>query len=1356
MTTKSKGQRLNAKVRWLAALVVLTSAFSLQPSAFAGSFHCRWNFTEFTETPIGIKQVKLQTIAAYGTANSNIITGDFRMFQAGTNGSLTVSNLVNGRTYRVTFLGPNFQTVITNSFDTNVTGLVNAVDYIAAPINDGSTVAYSQTGADARFHNVSGDTSTNATFRGTLTMPATGVSNYVWTATNSTGAGFWAVATGGSGSGTFDFAALTNKPAPIHLVSTNDGSSLTNLNWNNIDQNMPAGFADGIDDTGAGGGVATLYTNGTAFASSATGLGLSNTVTITWSGYSNAAVGTLTADVAGNSIAGAQLNIDATAESEIEAVVDLQDLQGAVTDAQVPNTITIDLATTATTANAGDSATAFFSSGTIEHERGGPEADVSGYTDGLYGMLSGATADIDSISEFSTALGITGSPSSTTFLRGDGQWQTPAGSGDVTQAGQNNFTGSNNFAGSTRIAGPLLIHQTSNTITLSWTGPPRIFTTTNANFTTTVSGTARAGHTMSHVITNGAATPITNTLAFSAFSLAQTQAVAAVQIPAFGVVQLDFYYDGQDYWLTDFGPNNPNLVRWAVFTMPTDDGDAGEQLQTDGSGVLTWEAAGGAGSQTNIFGSFSNAFQIATINSSNMFQVKTTNDTLAFEINTNASAYFTGPVEIKGTSAGSLQLREPVATGSDYIGWKAPASVTTSYQFVPPAAVGSAGFMRAAATAASESAVTIIAETGSDNVVRSTSPTIATATITGAPSLTLANGTTGPGVLRIDEDDDNGANYAEFTVPALAANTIYTLPPDDGDAGEQLQTDGAGVLTWESGGGGAPTDADYLVGTANGSLSAEIVVGTSPGGELGGTWASPTLDDSVSVATWTITGAPSLTLANGTTAAGVLRIDEDDDNGANYAEFTVPALAANTVYTLPPDDGDAGEQLQTDGAGVLTWESGGGGAPTDVDYLVGTANGSLSAEIVVGTSPGGELGGTWASPTLDDSVSVATWTITGAPSLTLANGTTAAGVLRIDEDDDNGANYAEFTVPALAANTVYTLPPDDGDAGEQLQTDGAGVLTWEAAGSGSGAFSDASDPVVLNTATKDVRIGASGPATSKLAVNNDADQPALTIRANGTQTSSPEFAVFEKSDGTDILTVKNDGTVNVIGTTAGSLKLAEPSGTGTDFVGVLAPSSVTASYQLVLPGAIASAGFLRAGATASSESAVTVIGETGSGSVVRDTSPTLTTPAIGAATATTPSAGDNDTSVATTAFVRTEITTGVTNIYEFAIGDETTAITTGTAKVTWRAPHAMTVKDLRASLTTVSSSGIPTVDINEGGTTIISTKLTIDASEKTSTTAAAAFVLSDSAIADDAEITFDIDVAGTGATGLKVKIYYTR
>lgn len=109
-----------------------------------------------------------------------------------------------------------------------------------------------------------------------------------------------------------------------------------------------------------------------------------------------------------------------------------------------------------------------------------------------------------------------------------------------------------------------------------------------------------------------------------------------------------------------------------------------------------------------------------------------------------------------------------------------------------------------------------------------------------------------------------------------------------------------------------------------------------------------------------------------------------------------------------------------------------------------------------------------------------------------------------------------------------------------------------------------------------------------------------------------------------------------------------------------------------------------------------------------------------------------------------------------AIGDETTAITTGTAKVTFRMPFAMTVTSVRASLTTASSSGTPTFDINEAGTSILSTKLTIDANEKTSTTAATPAVISDASLADDAEITIDVDVAGTGATGAKVYLIGTR
>lgn len=111
-----------------------------------------------------------------------------------------------------------------------------------------------------------------------------------------------------------------------------------------------------------------------------------------------------------------------------------------------------------------------------------------------------------------------------------------------------------------------------------------------------------------------------------------------------------------------------------------------------------------------------------------------------------------------------------------------------------------------------------------------------------------------------------------------------------------------------------------------------------------------------------------------------------------------------------------------------------------------------------------------------------------------------------------------------------------------------------------------------------------------------------------------------------------------------------------------------------------------------------------------------------------------------------------------AVSDETTAITTGTAKITFRAPYAMTLFTVpRASLSTASSSGNPTVDINVNGTSIFGTqKLYIPQGLKTSKDASGQATLSTTSVADDAEITIDIDTAGTGAKGLKVILYYRR
>lgn len=103
-------------------------------------------------------------------------------------------------------------------------------------------------------------------------------------------------------------------------------------------------------------------------------------------------------------------------------------------------------------------------------------------------------------------------------------------------------------------------------------------------------------------------------------------------------------------------------------------------------------------------------------------------------------------------------------------------------------------------------------------------------------------------------------------------------------------------------------------------------------------------------------------------------------------------------------------------------------------------------------------------------------------------------------------------------------------------------------------------------------------------------------------------------------------------------------------------------------------------------------------------------------------------------------------------GDETTAITTGTAKVTFRMPYAFVVTEVRASVNTAPTGSTILIDINEAGVTILSTKLMIDATEKTSQTAATPYVISDANLADDAEISIDFDQVGSTIAGAGVKV----
>ena len=78
-------------------------------------------------------------------------------------------------------------------------------------------------------------------------------------------------------------------------------------------------------------------------------------------------------------------------------------------------------------------------------------------------------------------------------------------------------------------------------------------------------------------------------------------------------------------------------------------------------------------------------------------------------------------------------------------------------------------------------------------------------------------------------------------------------------------------------------------------------------------------------------------------------------------------------------------------------------------------------------------------------------------------------------------------------------------------------------------------------------------------------------------------------------------------------------------------------------------------------------------------------------------------------------------------------------------PRAYTLTEIpHASVSSGCTTGTLTIDINEDGTSILSTKLTIDAGETKSNTAATPAVLSDTTLAQFSEITIDRDDVGDG------------
>lgn len=143
-------------------------------------------------------------------------------------------------------------------------------------------------------------------------------------------------------------------------------------------------------------------------------------------------------------------------------------------------------------------------------------------------------------------------------------------------------------------------------------------------------------------------------------------------------------------------------------------------------------------------------------------------------------------------------------------------------------------------------------------------------------------------------------------------------------------------------------------------------------------------------------------------------------------------------------------------------------------------------------------------------------------------------------------------------------------------------------------------------------------------------------------------------------------------------------------------------------------------------------------------SPTFT----GTPAAPTAAVGTNTTQVATTEFVNQNRMLGL------AFSDETTPITATPDKLTFHFPYTTTTLEIWVELKTAQASGnIFTVDVHKNGTTILSTKITIDNTEETSLTALTAPVISVPSVTKGDKMTIDVDQVGNG-TAIGGKIWF--
>lgn len=454
------------------------------------------------------------------------------------------------------------------------------------------------------------------------------------------------------------------------------------------------------------------------------------------------------------------------------------------------------------------------------------------------------------------------------------------------------------------------------------------------------------------------------------------------------------------------------------------------------------------------------------------------------------------------------------------------------------------------------------ANTGTGAVVRATSPTLVTPVL-GVATITSLNGlniTTTTGTLSIT----SGKTLAVANSLNLAGTDATTMT---------FPTTSATI---------ARTDTGQTF-TGNQTFSGTITTGANGG-----------------------TGG-QITLNGASTGSGVIRV--------------ASAAGAGIIFQLPSSNGSNTNVLQTDGSGNTSWVAAGVGTVTSVSVatangLAGSSSGGATPILTLSTTINSPVlagngtaiaaattTGSGSTVVLSSTPTITTPVLTGLPTGTgVASAATASTLMSRDANANASANsFIEgYTTTALAnGNTTLTV---GSTYGQYFTGSGSTFQVIVLPVASTMVLGQQFRIVNLSTGTGDIQINSSGgQGVVDLAAGTSAI--VTCILTSGTTASSWSATYYA-----DIVASGKKLTVS------NSLTL-----TGTDGSSIAFGTGGTVLYgnqTITLTGDVTGSGATSIATTVAKIAGTVVSGTTGSTNVVFSTTPTLITPILGVATAT--------------------------------------------------------------------------------------------------------------------------------------------